>query len=218
MKTEPDFIREPSVGDSAAARSLLWVKALFDRSAALLGLLVLCPFLLAVALMIRLDSPGPALYRQKRYGRDGHVFFIYKFRTMTQEAGRQSFRQAQPGDARITRLGAVLRSTSIDELPQLLNVLMGQMSLVGPRPHPIALDDRYAEFIPNYMLRYRMRPGMTGLAQISGQRGRTPTVEAMAQRVALDLEYVNRWSLGLDLRILLNTPLKMFGPGAHDRD
>jgi putative colanic acid biosynthesis UDP-glucose lipid carrier transferase len=189
-----------------AASERSFAKAALDRLGAALGLLMISPLLLMVAALIRLDSPGPILFRQTRYGRGGEPFRIFKFRTMTAAASRAAFRQATDGDARITRVGRILRHSGIDELPQLLNVLIGDMSLVGPRPHPMALDEQYAPLIPHYMDRYAVRPGMTGLAQVRGHRGPTPTVEAMAARVALDLDYIANWSLGLDLVILLRTP------------
>ena len=181
------------------------LKSGFDRAAALVALVLLSPLLLLVAVIIRLDSPGRVLFTQQRYGLDGTTFRIYKFRTMTATASTEAFRQATAGDFRITRLGRVLRNTSIDELPQLLNVLKGDMALVGPRPHPIALDDTYSPQISDYMLRYAVRPGLTGLAQVSGQRGPTPTVEDMARRVKFDLDYIERWSFWLDLQILFRT-------------
>jgi len=188
---------------SAANRSI--VKMLTDRLGAALGLVLLSPLLVTVALLIKRDSPGPVLFVQERYGRDGKIFRIFKFRTMSSTASQQPFRQAVINDVRVTRLGKFLRATSIDELPQLINVVRGDMSLIGPRPHPLALDEHYAPLIPNYMDRYTVRPGLTGLAQISGHRGETPTVEAMAQRVQCDLDYIANWSLWQDFRILFRT-------------
>lgn len=187
----------------AAARSVL--KRALDVAGAGAGLLLLAPLLLLVALLIRVDSRGPVLFPQDRHGLGGRVFRIYKFRTMTAAASREAFRQATAGDARITRIGNILRRTSIDELPQLFNVLIGDMSLIGPRPHPLALDAHYRELIPHYMDRYAVRPGMSGLAQVSGHRGPTPTTADMAARVESDLRYIEDWSFGLDLRILLKT-------------
>lgn len=189
---------------AAAGTSL--VKAVFDRAAALAALVVLAPILVLVAILIRVDSAGPALFPQKRYGLDGRVFTIYKFRTMTAAASAGPFLQATTGDSRVTRLGRILRASSVDELPQLFNVLMGDMSLVGPRPHPLALDEEYRALIPDYMDRYAVRPGLTGLAQVSGHRGATPGVAAMAERVALDLAYIDGWTPWLDIRILARTP------------
>lgn len=182
-----------------------WPKRAIDLFGAATGLLLLAPLFLVVALLIRLDSRGPVLFAQQRHGLGGRTFRIHKFRTMTAAASRERFRQATIEDARITRVGRVLRRTSIDELPQLINVLLGDMSLIGPRPHPIDLDLHYAPLVAGYMRRYSVRPGMSGLAQVIGHRGPTPTVEAMAARVAHDLAYVDSWTIGLDLCILLRT-------------
>jgi putative colanic acid biosynthesis UDP-glucose lipid carrier transferase len=192
-------------GRLAANRSL--AKSLIDRLGALVGLLLILPLLLAVALLIKLDSPGPVLFTQRRHGRDGTIFTIFKFRTMTASESREPFVQATVNDARVTRFGQILRKTSIDELPQLINVLRGEMSLIGPRPHPLALDKKFRDLVPNYMQRYAVRPGLTGLAQISGHRGETPTVASMAGRVGCDLDYIANWTIWLDLKILLLTPL-----------
>lgn len=170
-------------------------------------LLLISPLLIGVGLLIRLTSPGPALYRQDRTGRDGRVFRVFKFRTMTAEASRGRFVQAVRSDPRVTRLGAVLRRTSVDELPQLLNVLTGDMSLVGPRPHPVDLDAAFGPLIPGYQDRFLVRPGITGLAQVRGHRGVTETVEAMAARVESDRDYVRRAGPLLNLRILLRTAI-----------
>lgn len=201
-------------GARAANRS--WLKTGLDRGAALVGLIAISPFLLAVALAVRLDSPGPSLFIQSRHGLNGRIFKIYKFRTMTAHASRKPFMQASANDARVTRLGRFLRNSSIDELPQLINVVRGDMALVGPRPHPPALDEQYRGLIPNYMQRYSVRPGITGLAQIGGHRGATPSVDAMADRVALDLAYIAGWSVWSDVKILLRTLRYILEP-AHDR-
>lgn len=171
------------------------------------ALIVLSPLMLGVALAIRLDSPGRVIYRQQRYGLRGETFRIYKFRTMTAAASASSFRQARAGDPRITRIGRFLRRTNIDELPQLLNVLLGHMSLVGPRPHPLALDDAFAVSIPALMRRYDVRPGITGWAQVNGLRGETATVADMAIRVEHDLDYIRRWSPAFDIAIIVRTAL-----------
>jgi putative colanic acid biosysnthesis UDP-glucose lipid carrier transferase len=170
-------------------------------------LVALSPALLGVAALIRLTSPGPALFRQERYGRGKSRFRIFKFRTMTAEASQDRFRQAVRSDPRVTPLGAFLRRTSIDELPQLVNVLTGDMSLVGPRPHPVDLDDFFAPQIPGYDERFQVRPGITGLAQVRGHRGVTETVAAMAARIESDREYVRRAGPLLNLRILSQTLL-----------
>lgn len=178
-------------------------KDAMDRGIALLAILLLLPVLVIVAIAIRLESRGPALFLQDRTGLNGDVFRIFKFRTMTVGA---DLAQARRGDARITRVGAFLRKTSIDELPQLLNVLLGHMSLVGPRPHAVAHDAFFSPKVANYMARYAVKPGMTGWAQINKARGETETVEKMARRASLDLDYIQNWSLALDLKILIVTP------------
>ena len=181
-------------------------KRLFDIVGASLLLLLLALPMLAVAAAVRLSSPGPALFRQKRYGLDGREILVYKFRSMTvTEDGKSQFTQARKGDARVTPLGAFLRRSSIDELPQLINVLQGRMSIVGPRPHPVALNESHRRKVDGYMLRHKVRPGITGWAQVNGCRGETDTPEKMANRIRYDLEYINNWSLALDLRILWMT-------------
>src|SRR4051794_414128 len=166
------------------------------------GLFVLFPLLILIAGMIRLDSPGPALFRQTRTGLNGRQFRIYKFRTMTVQEDGAVIRQATQGDARVTRIGRMLRKTSLDELPQLINVIRGEMSLVGPRPHALAHDEYYGRAIPAYTRRFAVKPGITGWAQVNGARGETATVADMQRRVDLDLWYVEHRSLALDLKIL----------------
>ncbi len=181
-------------------------KRLFDVVVASLLLVVLALPMLAIALAIRATSKGPALFRQKRYGLDGREIVVYKFRTMSvAEDGKAEFKQATKGDSRVTPLGAVLRRTSLDELPQLLNVLQGRMSIVGPRPHPVALNESHRRRIDGYMLRHKVRPGITGWAQVNGCRGETDTEQKMADRIRYDLEYIDNWSLALDVRILWRT-------------
>jgi putative colanic acid biosysnthesis UDP-glucose lipid carrier transferase len=199
--SKSDFLRE--LYSRAALSNRSHLKRAFDVLGAVAGLGVLGPFLILVALLIRLESPGPALFRQRRTGRGGAVFDIYKFRSMTVCEDGPDLTQATKGDARLTRLGAFLRHSCIDELPQLLNVLSGEMSLVGPRPHAIAHDVFYATCIDSYGDRLLVRPGIAGLAQVSGLRGATPTVGAMAARVELDRKYIACWSFALDLRILV---------------
>jgi lipopolysaccharide/colanic/teichoic acid biosynthesis glycosyltransferase len=202
---------------SGAARintSLL--KRTVDVVGATIGILVLGPFLLLVALLIRLESPGPALFRQRRLGRGGVPFRIYKFRSMTVVEDGPTILQASPGDSRLTRLGSFLRRSCIDEMPQLLNVLKGEMSLVGPRPHAVAHDAFYSQMIPGYEARFLVRPGIAGLAQVSGCRGATPTIESMAVRVALDQEYIAAWSVTMDLRMLARAVTEgPFSPAAY---
>ena len=166
--------------------------------------------MLCIAIAIRLTSPGPAIFRQLRHGLDGHEFTIYKFRTMTMQASTTQYKQAERDDPRVTRLGAFLRRTSLDELPQLVNVLQGRMSMVGPRPHPLKLNDDHARVIQRFILRHKVRPGITGWAQINGLRGETKTVDKMRSRVEYDLEYINNWSFWFDLRILVLTVVRLW--------
>lgn len=169
------------------------------------GLLVLSPFLLLIGAAVRLTSRGPALFRQRRYGLDGEEIWVYKFRSMRVCEDGTVITQARKGDPRVTRVGAFLRRTSLDELPQLLNVLQGKMSLVGPRPHAIAHNEMYRKLINGYMIRHKVRPGITGLAQINGLRGETETLEKMSERVRYDLEYLRHWSPWFDVKILFKT-------------
>jgi putative colanic acid biosynthesis UDP-glucose lipid carrier transferase len=173
--------------------------------------------MLLVALAVRLTSPGPVLFRQKRYGRNGRVFEILKFRTMRAGSDEaEPFVQARRGDPRTTPLGRILRRTSLDELPQLLNVLRGEMSIVGPRPHAVPHSEAMAPLIEAYPSRHRVKPGITGWAQVSGFRGETDTIEKMERRLEHDLHYIETWSLLLDLRIILRTLLVGFrDPNAY---
>ncbi|MBN3786708.1 undecaprenyl-phosphate glucose phosphotransferase [Burkholderia sp. Ac-20353] len=181
-------------------------KALFDRAFAAAALIGTAPLLLAIAVTIRLSSPGPVLFRQRRKGADGKVFTIYKFRTMRLHADADgAVRQATRDDPRVTRIGAFLRRTSLDELPQFINVLRGEMSVVGPRPHAIEHDDLYQPIVDGYIHRYRVKPGITGWAQINGLRGETDRVEKMRRRVEADLYYLRNWSFALDMRIVVAT-------------
>jgi putative colanic acid biosysnthesis UDP-glucose lipid carrier transferase len=194
-------------------RSVL--KRLLDVLGAGSGLMFLAPFLIFLAVLIRLESRGPALFRQRRTGYCGAIFKIYKFRTMRVAEDGDTIRQAQRFDDRTTALGAFLRRSSIDELPQLINVVKGDMSLVGPRPHALAHDEYYGEIVPGYRDRFLVRPGITGLAQVLGYRGPTPEVAMMAARVDKDLQYIRRWSIGFDVEILLRTVvLGPFDPAA----
>jgi putative colanic acid biosynthesis UDP-glucose lipid carrier transferase len=173
-----------------------------------LVLTVLMPLLAIVAVAIKLDSPGPVLFRQQRCGFNGKSFHILKFRTMSVLEDGPSVVQAEFGDKRVTWLGAWLRRTSIDELPQLFNVLHGSMSLVGPRPHAVAHDNEFDRIVRNYAFRRRVKPGLTGWAQVNGYRGPTPTAASIERRVEYDLWYIDNWSLRLDLAILLWTPIE----------
>lgn len=179
-------------------------KRLMDVAIALPALIFLAPFFALIGLCIKLEDPGPVFFKQKRYGLGAKIFEVYKFRSMT-FAPKAEFSQAVKNDPRVTRIGAFIRRTSIDELPQLINVLLGDMSLVGPRPHPLSLDNDYKQRIPDLMHRYNAIPGITGWAQINGLRGETRTVEDMKARVEHDLHYVDHRSLLLDFRIILKT-------------
>jgi exopolysaccharide biosynthesis polyprenyl glycosylphosphotransferase len=161
--------------------------------------------LLITALLIKLDSPGPILFLQKRNGFSGHAFEIFKFRTMHVLENGGDVAQATRNDPRLTRIGRWLRRSSIDELPQLFNVLKGEMSLVGPRPHATSHNSKYEKLIANYAFRHHVKPGLTGWAQVNGHRGETRQIEQMERRVEHDLWYINNWSLSLDLKILLKT-------------
>jgi putative colanic acid biosynthesis UDP-glucose lipid carrier transferase len=188
----------------------------FDVVGAALGLLVFLPLLLLVMAVIKLESRGPAIFRQRRTGYRGKVFIIYKFRTMTVTEDSGHIRQATKNDARVTALGALLRKLSIDELPQLFNVLKGEMSIIGPRPHALAHDEYYGALIPTYVARFRARPGLTGNAQVNGLRGEIEDARGMGERVNADNSYIENWSLALDLAILRRTiPLIFRDPRAY---
>jgi putative colanic acid biosynthesis UDP-glucose lipid carrier transferase len=193
-----------------------WLKTAEDKILAALALVVFGPVMLVLAILIKLDSPGPILFRQHRHGWNGEVIEVWKFRTMyVPYCQEDRVRQATRNDPRITRLGRFLRRTSLDELPQLFNVLQGKMSLVGPRPHAVEHNEYYSSRINWYMTRHRIKPGMTGLAQVEGFRGETETLEKMARRVELDLKYINNWSIGLDVWILIRTFFIFFGKNAY---
>jgi Undecaprenyl-phosphate glucose phosphotransferase len=207
INLQPSRVR----GLSALAKSTV------DKVLALLAVVLLSPLLLAVVLAIRLTSPGPAVFKQLRAGIAGERITVYKFRTMKlHEEQLDSYQQAKRGDDRITPIGHFLRKSSVDELPQLFNVLKGEMSLVGPRPHPLKLNEEYQSHIPNYLVRHRVKPGITGLAQVNGFRGETDTMEKMERRIEYDLRYIKEWSLWLDFRILLLTVVRLpFGVNAY---
>jgi exopolysaccharide biosynthesis polyprenyl glycosylphosphotransferase len=193
---------------AADSRSLAASKRVLDLAVALPLLVLTAPLLIAIAVWIRLDSPGPATFRQTRLGLGGRPFGILKFRTMSVVEDGDRVVQAERNDTRITRAGRFLRTASLDELPQLINVINGEMSLVGPRPHAIAHDMLYARLIPAYNARQAVKPGITGWAQVNGYRGGTPTLELMQKRVEHDLWYARHASLALDLLILARTPLE----------
>jgi putative colanic acid biosynthesis UDP-glucose lipid carrier transferase len=170
-----------------------------------LALVALLPLYAIIAVIIKLDSKGPVFYKQERYGMNGREILVWKFRTMHVTEQTNDFKQAIENDPRITKFGYFLRKTSLDEIPQLINVLTGSMSLVGPRPHPNLLNEEYRSTIDSYMHRHNVKPGITGLAQINGARGETASFGKMQERISYDLEYVNNWSLALDFKILLKT-------------
>ncbi len=186
-------------------------KRAFDVLIAGGALAVLAPLLLLVAALVRLESPGPALFRQRRTGFRGRAFTILKFRTMRTMEDGSCLTQARPGDARVTRLGRILRRTSIDELPQLLNVARGDMSLVGPRPHAVMHDHDFFHLDREYPRRFLARPGITGAAQVAGARGVTDTPEKVQLRLWHDLDYVDAWRLSRDVAILFATVALLFG-------
>lgn len=180
------------------------VKRLEDTVVAGVAVLLLWPLMLAIALWIKWDSPGPVLFRQARLGLGGRVIEVWKFRTL-RESQTQEIRQVAQGDARVTRAGRILRRTSLDELPQFFNVLQGRMSVVGPRPHALSHNEQYRGLVRAYMWRHKVRPGLTGWAQVNGLRGPTETVDKMRRRIEHDLDYLRHWSLALDLQIILRT-------------
>jgi len=206
-ETEDLSLITPIVGFRAAC------KRLFDFIVGSVALLVLMPLLAVVSILIKLDSTGPALFYQQRRGRNGESIDVYKFRTMYQDHStpvptKSSFIQTQKNDPRVTRIGAFLRKTSLDELPQLLNVVQGSMSMVGPRPHPAPLDDKFKHVIPALNSRYTIKPGLTGWAQVNGFRGETTRLEDMVARVEHDRHYIKNWTLWLDIKIIAITAIK----------
>jgi putative colanic acid biosysnthesis UDP-glucose lipid carrier transferase len=187
-----------------------WLKRTEDLVLASLILILVSPLLLLIALGVKLTSPGPIIFKQRRYGLDGSEIRVYKFRTMKVCEDGQNIAQTVRDDSRVTPFGGFLRRTSLDELPQFFNVLTGSMSIVGPRPHAVAHNEYYRRLIPGYMLRHKVRPGLTGWAQINGWRGETETLEKMEKRVEYDLDYLRRWSLWFDLKIILLTVFRGF--------
>ena len=183
------------------------VKRVSDIVLATAILIMAAPLMLAIAIGVKLSSPGPVLFRQRRYGVDGREIVVYKFRSMSVQEDGGVVKQATRDDARVTPFGAFLRRTSLDEMPQFINVLQGRMSVVGPRPHAVAHNEMYRKLIKRYMIRHKVKPGITGLAQVNGLRGETETVEKMRARIEYDLAYLRDWSLKLDLQIVLRTVL-----------
>ena len=185
-------------------------KRLTDLTFALIILVMTVPALAVIGILVKLTSPGPMIFKQRRYGLDGREIEVYKFRTMRVTENGAHVAQATKGDPRITPIGGILRRASLDELPQLINVIQGRMSLVGPRPHAVAHNELYRKLIKGYMLRHKVLPGITGLAQVNGCRGETKELEEMEARVRYDLEYLRHWSPMLDVKILLLTAIKVF--------
>jgi putative colanic acid biosynthesis UDP-glucose lipid carrier transferase len=181
------------------------IKRLADVCLSVAAITITAPLMLAIAVAIRATSPGPILFRQRRYGLDGEEIVVWKFRSMRVQEDGATVTQATRGDARITPIGGFLRRTSLDELPQFFNVLQGRMSVVGPRPHAVAHNETYRKLIKGYMIRHKVKPGITGWAQVNGARGETETVDKMKRRIELDLEYLRHWSLRMDLKIVLMT-------------
>ncbi|MEO8330921.1 MAG: undecaprenyl-phosphate glucose phosphotransferase [Gallionella sp.] len=186
------------------------IKRLEDLLLGVLFMVIAIVPMLAVGVAIKLTSPGPAIFRQRRYGLNGEIIDIWKFRTMSVCEDNESIPQAKRNDPRITPLGKFLRRTSLDEFPQLVNVLQGRMSLVGPRPHAVAHNEQYRKLIHGYMLRHKVKPGITGWAQVNGWRGETDTLDKMEKRIVYDLEYIRNWSLWLDIRIIWLTLVRGF--------
>jgi len=186
------------------------MKRIEDITVSILIIALISPILLAIAIAIKLTSKGPAIFKQRRYGINGEEITILKFRTMTVCDDGTEITQVKKNDTRITKLGNFLRRTSLDELPQFFNVIMGKMSIVGPRPHACAHNEQYRKLIPKYMLRHLVKPGITGWAQIHGWRGETDTLDKMEKRIEFDLYYIENWSLWMDIRIILLTFFKGF--------
>ena len=193
------------IGPSRVSFTYSLSKRAVDLVLASIGLFVLSPFLLVIALLIKAETAGPAVFKQRRRGLHGRTFWIWKFRTMSVQEDGSTVEQARRGDRRVTRIGYFLRRSSIDELPQLLNVIRGEMSLVGPRPHPLALDDTHRKLISNYDLRHGAKPGITGWAQVNGCRGECSEFGQMQARIDHDLWYIKNQSLMLDISIVFRT-------------
>ena len=192
------------------------IKRASDTVLSIAILAAISPLLAFLALCVKLSSPGPVIFKQRRYGLDGEEIVVYKFRSMTVTEDGEAIRQCARGDSRLTPLGAFMRRTSLDELPQFFNVLQGRMSIVGPRPHAIAHNELYRTLIKGYMQRHKVRPGLTGWAQVNGLRGETATLERMQARIDHDLDYLRNWSLRLDLYIIAKTVwVVLKGENAH---
>lgn len=204
------------VAETACPVAISRAKRLMDILLSSLALLLFLPLLLVISLAVRLETRGPALFRQRRTGLHGKIFVIYKFRTMTVAEDQGDIRHATKNDARVTPLGLILRKCSLDELPQLLNILKGDMSIVGPRPHAVSHDELYGARIPTYNDRFRAKPGLTGLAQVMGYRGEIHELQCMVDRVKADNDYIQDWTFARDLWIMLRTvPLVLKDPNAY---
>ena len=190
---------------TARRRLSMVLKRLFDMGCALAALIVLAPALMVISIAVAIETPGPVLFRQRRTGQGGKVFRILKFRTMTVTEDGDVIQHASKNDKRVTRVGAFLRETSLDELPQLFNILLGDMSVVGPRPHALAHDTHYGALLPRYVDRFAVRPGLTGFAQVQGLRGEIHDIDCMARRVDADVHYAASWSFRSDLLLILRT-------------
>jgi lipopolysaccharide/colanic/teichoic acid biosynthesis glycosyltransferase len=212
-ETVPGITEPFAIAPASPVRLYPVLKRLLDLAVAVPLLIAGAPLMLAIALWIRLDSKGPATFRQSRLGKGGRAFGIFKFRTMNVVEDGACVVQAARNDARITRAGRFLRAASLDELPQLLNVIKGEMSIVGPRPHATAHDALYSALIPEYNGRQAVKPGITGWAQVNGYRGGTPTLDLMQKRVEYDLWYAAHACLALDVKILCRTPLELIRGG-----
>ncbi len=193
-----------------SSRTAQFIKRSEDIIISILILIIISPILVVLAIGVKLSSAGPVLFKQKRYGINGKEIIVYKFRSMRTQDNGSIIKQAIKGDPRITKFGAFIRRTSLDELPQFYNVLQGNMSIAGPRPHAVAHNEEYRQLIPKYMQRHLVKPGITGWAQINGWRGETDTLDKMENRINYDLYYINNWSLWLDIKIILITIIKGF--------
>lgn len=203
----PECLRALAINVQSAplSEAQCLMKRSVDIALAVVALLFFSPIIAITAIAIKLDTPGPIIFRQDRKGFNGRRFTIFKFRSMTSQENGPTVSQATRGDPRVTEIGRILRATSVDELPQLFNVLRGEMSLVGPRPHALAHDDQFEQMLSNYAVRQHVKPGITGWAQCNGARGATPSLDHIAERVRLDLWYINNWSMKLDVKILVRT-------------
>lgn len=196
--------------DSRIIGKSIIIKDILDKSLAFFILILISPLMIGIAIAIKVTSKGPIIFKQKRYGIYGNVFNVYKFRSMKMHTEKNIIQQAQKNDPRLTIIGGFLRRTSLDELPQFINVLQGKMSIVGPRPHAVSHNEYYKDLVTLYMQRHLIKPGITGLAQVNGSRGETDTVEKMQKRVDFDMDYIKNWSVFLDIKIIFLTIFKGF--------